>query len=97
MGDGRAEGSSAIGDEGKLQCHLRLTSMAQVLVPCWNQMHVHIFESLQLDSSHVEDLPYWLSARDSEEKLRGLSTGMCSLSQNGGWVSTPKKFMLPSL
>ena len=46
VGDGRAEGSSAIGDEGKLQCHLRLTSMAQVLVPCWNQMHVHIFESL---------------------------------------------------
>ena len=58
MGDGRAEGSSAIGDEGKLQCHLRLTSMAQVLVPCWNQMHVHIFESSRLEGLYVGDLLY---------------------------------------
>ena len=81
--------------EGELQFHSCLMLMAQVLIPCWNQMHVHIFESLQLDSSHVEDLPYWLSAQGSDEKLRGLYTGLCSLSQNGGWVSTPKKFMLP--
>ena len=31
--------------EGKLQPHLCLTLMAQVLDPCWNQLHVHIFES----------------------------------------------------
>ena len=69
--------------------------MAQVLPPCWNQIHVHIFESLQLDSSHVEDVPYSLSAQGSDENLRGLYTGLCSLSQNGGWVSTPKMFTLP--
>ena len=28
-------------EEGKLQYHSRLTLMAQVLVPCWNQMHSH--------------------------------------------------------
>lgn len=34
--------------EGKPQFHSRLTSMAQVLVPSWNQMRVHIFEISQL-------------------------------------------------
>ena len=32
--------------------------MAQVLVPCWNQMHVHIFESSQLEGPYVGDLLY---------------------------------------
>ena len=32
MGDGRAEGSSAMESEGKLQFHSCLTLMAQVLV-----------------------------------------------------------------
>ena len=32
--------------------------MAQVLVPCWNQMHITIFESLQLEGSYVGDLLY---------------------------------------
>ena len=41
---------------GKVPFHSRLTLMAQVLVPCWNQMHVHIFESLQLEGSDVGDL-----------------------------------------
>ena len=40
MEDGRAEGSSAIGDEGKLQFHSRLTLMAQVPVPCWIQYYL---------------------------------------------------------
>ena len=41
--------------EGKLQFHSCLTLMAQVLVLCWNQMHVRIFESLQLEGSYVGD------------------------------------------
>ena len=57
MGDGRAEGSSAIGDGG-LQFHSLLTLMAQVLVPCWNQMHICIFESSKIEGSYVGDLLY---------------------------------------
>ena len=44
--------------EGKLQFHSCLTLMAQVLVPCWNQMHVRIFESSQLECSYVGNLLY---------------------------------------
>lgn len=40
--------------EGKLQFHSRL--MAQVLVPCWNQTHNCIFESLKLKGSYVGGL-----------------------------------------
>ena len=58
MEDGRAEGSSEIGMEGKLQCCSYLTLMVQVLVPYWNQMHICIFESLQLEGSCVGDLLY---------------------------------------
>ena len=48
MGEGRDEGLAAIGDGG--QAAISLTPdvdrlMTQVLVPCWNQMHVLIFES----------------------------------------------------
>lgn len=43
VGDGRAEQSSAVGDGvSEEQLHSCLTLMAQVLVPSWNQMHVHI-------------------------------------------------------
>ena len=37
--------------EGTLQFHSGLTLMAQVPVPCWDQMHVHIFESSHIDGS----------------------------------------------
>ena len=47
MGDGRAEGSSAIGDRGQA---------AMPLMPDADGMHVHIFESSQLESSCVRDL-----------------------------------------
>ena len=56
MGDGRAEGSSATGDGGKLQFHSCLMLMAQVLASCWNQMHISIFESSQLEGLYVGDL-----------------------------------------
>ena len=49
MGDGRAEGSSAIGDGGQA---------ASSLMPDIVGMHVHIFESSQLESSYVGDLLY---------------------------------------
>ena len=39
------------GTEGKLQLYSCLTLMAQVLVPCWNQMHIQIFEISQLEGS----------------------------------------------
>ena len=42
--------------EGKLQFHSHLMLMAQVLVPCWNQVHVCSFESSQLEGSYVRDL-----------------------------------------
>ena len=40
MGDGGAKGQSATGEEGQLQFHSGLMLMAQVLVPCWNQVHI---------------------------------------------------------
>ena len=48
MGDGRAEGSSAIGDDGG--------QAAVSLMPDVDGTHVHIFESSQLEGSYVEDL-----------------------------------------
>ena len=47
MGDGRAAGSSAIGDGGQA---------AISLTPDVDGMHVHIFESSQLEGSYVGDL-----------------------------------------
>ena len=49
MGDGRAEGSSAIGDRGQA---------AISLTPDVDGMHVRIFESSQLEGSYVRDLLY---------------------------------------
>ena len=47
MGDGRAEGSSAIGDGGQA---------AVSLTPDIDRMHVLIFQSWQLEGSYVGDL-----------------------------------------
>ena len=47
MGDGRAEGSSAIGDGGQA---------AISLMPDVDGMNVRIFESSQLEGSYVGDL-----------------------------------------
>ena len=47
MGDGRAEGSSAMGDRGQAAVSL----MRDV-----DGMHVRIFESLQREGSYVGDL-----------------------------------------
>ena len=47
MGDGRAEGWSAIGDGGQA---------AISLMPDIDGTHVGIFESLQLEGSYVGDL-----------------------------------------
>ena len=44
--------------EGELHCRSLLTLTAQGLVPCWNQMHIHIVESLQLEDSYGGDLLY---------------------------------------
>ena len=49
MGDGRAEGSSAIGDGGQA---------AMSLTPDIDGKHVRIFESLQLEGSYVGELLY---------------------------------------
>ena len=48
-GDGRAEGSSAIGDGGQATISLMSDD---------GGMQVHIFESLQLEGSYVGDLLY---------------------------------------
>lgn len=42
--------------EGKLHFHSRLPLMTQVLVPCWNQMHVCVVESPPVEVSYVGDL-----------------------------------------
>ena len=47
MGDGRAEWLSATGDKGPA---------AISLTPDPDGMHVHIFQSFQLESSYVGDL-----------------------------------------
>ena len=47
MGDGRAEGSSAVGDGGYV---------AISLMPGIDEMHGCIFESLQLEGSYGGDL-----------------------------------------
>ena len=49
MGDGRAEGSSAIGDGGQVATSLTPD-------PDVDRMHIHIFERLQLEGSYVGDL-----------------------------------------
>ena len=49
MGGGRAEGSSAIGDGG--QAAMSLSSDV-------DGTQVHIFESLQLEGSYIEDFLY---------------------------------------
>ena len=57
VGDGRAEGSSAIGDGGQTATSLMPdVDGTQVLVPCWNPMQICIFESLQLEDLYVVDL-----------------------------------------
>ena len=40
--------------EGELQFHSRLAWVARDLVPCWNQTHACIFESVQLEGSYAE-------------------------------------------
>ena len=60
-GDGRAEGSSAVANEGQAPVAPRPHVMAQVLVPCWNQVHVHVFESLKLEGLYVGDLLYMIA------------------------------------
>ena len=44
--------------EGRLQFHACLMLMTQVLVPCWNQMHVCISESSQFECLYVENWLY---------------------------------------
>ena len=51
MGGGTAEGSSVIGDGGQA---------AMSLTPDVDGMHVHNFESSQLEGSYVGDLLYLL-------------------------------------
>ena len=70
MENGRAEVSSAIGVEGKLQFHSCLMLVTQVLVPCWKETHVHTLESSQLEDSYIEDLLYLLPKGLKERKSR---------------------------
>ena len=53
MGDGRAEGWSAIGDGGQSQISLMAGA---------DGTHLHIFESSQLDGLYVGELLYILVA-----------------------------------
>ena len=53
MGDGRAEGLTTIRDGGRAAVSLTPDLIAPVLVPCWDQMHILIFESSQLVDSYL--------------------------------------------
>ena len=55
MGDGRAEGSSAIGDGGQA---------ALSLMPDVDGTHIRIFESSQLEGSYIRDLLYFAVPED---------------------------------
>ena len=71
VGDGRAEGSSAVGIEGKLQFNSCLMLMAKVLVPCWiqfylpswknnpvmSQQYCTSYKCLEYEASHWLKLP----------------------------------------
>ena len=73
MGDGRAEGSSAIGDGGQAAVSLMPDIDDTDSGFCWNQMHVHIFESSQFEDSYVGALldrvfswvPSWFSGPET--------------------------------
>ena len=51
MGNGRAEGASAIGPGGRAAVSLTLDANGTGS-PCWDQMCVHVFESSQLEGSY---------------------------------------------
>ena len=51
--------------EGKLQFHSCSTLMAQVLVPCWNQMHVCNLKA----HSYIGDLLYILCRTEGGKSL----------------------------
>jgi len=53
VGDGRAEGLTTIRDGGRAAVSLTPDLIAPVLVPCWDQMHILIFESSQLEDSYL--------------------------------------------
>ena len=47
------EGLSATGYGGQAAVSLTLDLITPVLVPCWDQMHILIFESSQLEDSYL--------------------------------------------
>lgn len=53
MGDGRAEGLSAVEMEGKLQFH--------ITPDAWCKLHVHIFESSEFEGLYVGDYCIYLA------------------------------------
>ena len=56
MGDGRAEGSSVIGDGGQASISLMPDADGTGSGSLLDQMHVSIFESSQLEGLYVGDL-----------------------------------------
>ena len=75
MGDGRAEGSSTIGDEWQA---------AVSLTPDGDDMHVCIFESLQLEDSYVGDLLYYNFILEKE-----MTTHSGTLAWKIPWMEEP--------
>ena len=70
MGDGRAEGSSAIG-EGE--------QAAIALMPDVGGTHVYIFQSSELEGSYVEDFLYDEWWQDMGPRLGGCISSMTSV------------------
>ena len=61
MGDGRAEGLSAVGDRGRA---------AVSLMPDFDGTHVPIFESLYLEGLYVAGLMYFFFPSDGQGCMR---------------------------
>ena len=51
--------------------HSPLALMAQVLAPCWHQLHAHMFEGSQLEGLYVRELMH--PAREARGESNSLS------------------------
>ena len=56
VGDGGAEGRSALGDAGQAVTSLTADADSIGSVPCWNRMCARIFETSHLEGSYTGDL-----------------------------------------
>ena len=69
LSGGRGGGGRCGADRQAATGDLTQTLMAQVLAPCWDQVHMCIFESSQSEGSYVGDLLSSVTAVQGENTL----------------------------